>query len=231
MTIENQNTVKDMQNAIEFDMRNNGAMREYLAGETYPLTIQKIHEAWSYVRDERAEGSIDSVVDVVGWPMDGDRHDKLIWTQSFVGEHADEEFRKEFCSDNNSLSNFLALFKQAPALDSGVYTSFIKQFNATRPAINRLFALDPQLVKLVGQYAQSVRPGVDSAHVARFDTVAEDGEVTNPVVTLLRQAYMIYGRLVMPVDEINHYALNGMAVDPTALDSYKIRNVNDYIAA
>ncbi len=232
------NNLSEVTSMIESNHRRGGEVREWLVGMHAPLTFQKIRSVLSVPGNSDSPiqgvdiGIIRRVDELVGWPTDTAESSEMPWDDDFkfMGEGADERFRGAYFSSGSrrSLDNFVALFRKAPSLRPSAGLDFMTRFNVTKPALNRLFALDPSLVAGVGLYAQTVTIDTPENQIAKFDTVSPSGRVHNDALSMLRQAYMIYGGLVLPDDEARHMRLQGY--EPSS-DSKPVTSVDRYIEA
>lgn len=201
-------SIEEHIHAMEFDIKKNDERREAIASSIEPFTIGDLltHD----MADLAHTDEFQTLVARVGWPV---VEDKMTWSWPFplASRGGDAVFRHGICDSRNPLNNFSCYFFDDPQFTVSSNASINQRIYGMHPMIHRLKLVDPTLFEML-KTTIGVEQGTVSGledYIVRFDKHESTGETSNPLVHLMRQAYMIMGRLYSKGDMAKLYELNG----------------------
>lgn len=172
---------------------------EYLSSR--PGADQSKEEMFDFIDNHVADFGFDNLKRDFEWPQEEDA--APMWSMVFSSDFAgDEAFRKALLPESRGgtarLGNFLSYFSISP---NSAGDNMLERVYSSLQAYQILKVIDPNLVETL--HAVITRtPAYEEKieNILAFDEISDNGNRDNKVIHMLRQAYMIMGRLVSERD-------------------------------
>lgn len=203
-------TIEKLRSMIEFNIRRHDEEREQLTSTTGQLTIEDLSQAGG---SEIAVSDVfQETVGKIGWPQA--RQESLPWAvgEQLMGDDPDKVFTDLVFNRPEELNNFPAFFQRKPTFDK-TEAPFLQEGYVMAPMMHRLMLVDPELFQVLHDTIGS-QPSKTVAAQAEYIRSFEDKDGKNPLVHVMRQAYVLMGRLYMRGDTAIVFRLAGYSGEP-----------------